>query len=452
MSNDAERDPLAQQLRDSLERHAAEASAGELLAERIIHAADQRSASSRDTRHPGWRTWALPLIAAGVVAGAVLTVVGVAGVANRHQTTSPPAGPASVSVVPTTSPAPTSPASPSPAPSGAQGLPGVKILDLTFVSDDEGWALASADCEDGSGRRCPALLHTSDATHWHSVASTPFNVPGANGCEYPCVANIRFANADVGYAFGANAFFMTTDAGMSWTRESGGALMLETLDQNVIRVTSSGSGCPSWCDVRVETSAIGSTTWTPAVLGATSGFGVQLSRGGGHNAYLLFLGHIAGGAPHATSVLYRSADDGRTWAKSPEPCPQTAEEIDSTAIAAGPEDRVSVLCTHRQGLDRWFVATSTDAGAHFTAQPGVVPQAAADGLLAGDPNSVLVAAGVAMARSTDGGQTWQTVTDVTGQVTFVGFESAKVARAITDNRLIWTTRDGGQTWTAAALG
>jgi photosystem II stability/assembly factor-like uncharacterized protein len=452
MSQDAERDLFAQQLRDSLKRHAAEASGGELLAERIIQAAGQRSASSGDARRRGWRTWALPLIAAGAVAGAVLAVVGVVGVENHHQTTSPPADPASVSVVPTTSPAQTSAVSPSPTPSGAPGLTGVKILDVTFVSDDEGWALASADCEDGSGRRCPALLNTSDAKDWHSVASTPFNVPGANGCEYPCVANIRFANPDVGYVFGANAFFMTTNAGMSWTAESGGAVMMETLDQNVIRVTSPGSGCPSWCDVRVETSAIGSTTWTPAELGATAGFGVQLSRGGGHNAYLLFPGHIAGGAPHATSVLYRSADDGRTWAKSPEPCPQTTEEIDSTAIGAGTEDRVSVLCTPRPGSDRWFVATSTDAGAHFTAQPGLVPQAAADGLLAGDPNSVLVAASAGMARSTDGGKTWQTVSDVTGHVTFVGFESAKVARAITDNRTIWTTRDGGQTWTAAGFG
>jgi photosystem II stability/assembly factor-like uncharacterized protein len=41
---------------------------------------------------------------------------------------------------------------------------------------------------------------------------------------------------------------------------------------------------------------------------------------------------------------------------------------------------------------------------------------------------------------------------VTSEVTFVGFESKQVGGAVTDNRIIWTTRDGGTTWTAARFG
>jgi photosystem II stability/assembly factor-like uncharacterized protein len=325
-------------------------------------------------------------------------------------------------------------------------LTGVKILDLTFA-EGAGWALASADCSNGSGR-CTALLHTNDGKNWQSIGPTPFNVPGVKDCAQPCVEHIRFANASTGYLFGPTAFLMTTDGGQTWHQQDGGAIALETLDNKVIRVMSSHTGCPSWCNVRVETSDIGSTTWTPAALpGTTPGFGVQLSRGG-HNAYLLFFGQPAGGSSVATSVLYRSTDDGRSWTASGEPCPQTSAEIDSTAIAGGGADRVSVLCMTRQAPNRWHVATSADAGAHFTPQPGRVPAATAE-QLTGDPATVLVAAGGGMARSADGGKTWQPVPDITGHVTWVGFESPTAGRAVTDGRVVWTTTDGGKSWTAA---
>jgi photosystem II stability/assembly factor-like uncharacterized protein len=58
-----------------------------------------------------------------------------------------------------------------------------------------------------------------------------------------------------------------------------------------------------------------------------------------------------------------------------------------------------------------------------------------------------------MARSTDGGLTWQKVTDVTGRISWVGFESQQVGRALSaDGTTIWTTRDGGATWRPAAIG
>jgi photosystem II stability/assembly factor-like uncharacterized protein len=447
MTDDFERDPLERDVRDSLARHAASAPPGDALAERIIQAASHEPAGGRQPRR-GWRTWALPLAAVGAVAAVVAAVI---GIESYHPTASGPAnsGSPAPSILqtpePTPSPSSSTTSAPSPTattPIGAPDLTGVKILDLTFAYN-EGWALASADCPAGT---CTALLRTTDGTNWQSVSVTPFNVPGiTKGCTYPCVSNIRFATADTGYVFGPHAFLMTTDGGKSWTPQPGGAIALETLSGNVIRVTSSHSGCPSWCDVQVETSAIGSTSWTPATLGTTPGFGVQLARGG-HNAYLLFLGHPTGGAEGSgKSVLYRSTDDGQTWQSVGEPCPQASGEVDSWAIAGGGDDVVSVLCANRQDQTHLYLAASSDAGASFTAKDAIIP--GTPELLAGDPMTVLVAAGSdGMARSTDGGKTWQSVPDVTGQVTWVGFESQKVGRAVTDNRVIWTTQDGGATW------
>jgi photosystem II stability/assembly factor-like uncharacterized protein len=333
-------------------------------------------------------------------------------------------------------------------------LHGVTVLDLTFVSENEGWALASADCTSGAGR-CSALFHVNGGK-WGSLPnSTPFNVTGVTGgCGYPCVTNIRFANPQVGYAFGPEAFLMTLDGGHHWARQDGGAIALESLDGNVIRVTaSSASGCPGPCNVAVETSSIGSTKWTRADLPSVSGTGISFSRGQPSNAYLLVTRSPAGGAADATSTLYRSTDDGASWQALGEPCPQTGDEVDSFAVSGSGTNRVSALCVSRQALQRIVVATSTDGGAHFVAQPGRI-QPKSSGVLTGDPATVLVIAGeTGLLRSGDGGRTWQHVAGVTGSIGFVGFESSTVGRAVsTDGTTIWTTRDAGETWQPVTFG
>jgi hypothetical protein len=456
-------DEFEREVRDSLARHAAEAPRGDMLAERIIAAADQSTAGAGAERRRSWRTWSLPLVAAGAVAGVVAAVI---GIQNYHPTAShsPAIGPPTPNVSILQTPLPSS-STPAPSPTSTTqpvtvgDLTNVKIIDLTFAYGD-GWALASADCIQEPGKVCTALLHTTDGTTWKSMGGEAFDVPGvSNGCadtSDTCVTNIRFAQADIGYAYGPSAFYMTTDGGQSWQPQSGGAIALETFHQNVIRVTaSSPSGCPGPCNLRVETADEGSTTWTTRLsLGTLDISGAQLARGA-DNAYLLLNRNPAGGAQNERSTLYRSTDDGASWQDmGKEPCPQNGSgEIDSTAIAAGGLDRVSVLCMTRQSPQQWQVATSTDTGIDFTAQPGVVPSDVAPILLAGDPTTVLLAAGNGLARSTDGGRTWHVVADVTGEIKFVGTESQTEGSAISgDGKTIWTTVDGGKTWTAATFG
>jgi photosystem II stability/assembly factor-like uncharacterized protein len=281
-----------------------------------------------------------------------------------------------------------------------------------------------------------------------------FNVPGVKACADPCVQSIRFANDQTGYAFGPDAFFMTEDGGRSWAEQSGGAIALETLDNNVIRITANPpSGCPGPCNITASTSAIGSDSWTKAFQAPDLGITTAVLARGGANAYLLLERNTAGGGD-ARSTLYRSADDGVTWSKSADPCVITdGGEIDSRAIAAGGDNRVTVLCATRQSPQRYNVAWSDDGGAGFGFKPGEIPAEVAPSLLTGDPDTVLVAAGNGMARSTDGGASWQLVEGVTGDIGWVGFESQTVGRAVSaDGSTIWTTRDGGATWRAASIG
>ena len=454
MTDDFERDPLARELRASLSRHAAEAPRGDALADHILRTVEQQPADVQERRTRSWRTWALPLAAVGAVAAVVGTVI---GIQSYRPTASAPAGSRPPSLLRTSAPSPSPLSSsattvgPSPAIAiGAPNLFGVKILDLSFANG-KGWALASANCSNGSGGKCTALLHTTDGTTWVTKSTTPFRVPGVKGgCTDRCVDQIRFATESTGYVYGPNAFLMTTDGGDHWKPQRGGAIALETLDNNVIRVTSRHPGCPSWCDVQVETSGIGSTSWKSSSLGTApvnAAEGVQLTRSG-KNAYLLLPAHVTGGAEAVNSAFYRSADDGGNWTASSDPCQPASQSVAAIATTAGGDGGVSALCAVRTGptakFSARFLAVSADAGAHFTARPDL-PQTA--DLLTGDPATGLIAAGIdGLQRSSDGGRTWHTVADVTGQVTWVGFETTTEARAVTNNQTIWTTEDGGKTW------
>src|SRR5262245_61270814 len=129
-------------------------------------------------------TWLLPAIAACLVflvAGA--TVGGIALV--RHLAETPPTAPSHVTSPPNPSgPVPsvnstgphnsaTTPQSSPTEPSGAVGpaggpVPaGFTVHDLTFVTDDEAWALGTAPC---SSRPCTSLVRTSDGgRHWVGI-------------------------------------------------------------------------------------------------------------------------------------------------------------------------------------------------------------------------------------------------------------------------------------------
>lgn len=460
LNHDPDRDPIADALRATLHQRAQQAPSGDMIAERIIHAADRASAGG--TRRRGWKSWGLPLVAAGAVAAVVAAVV---GIESYHSGAGRPVSEGGTRSLVSSTPAPTPASSSATVAFGAvptveshsasavhQTLQGVKVLDLTFTGANQGIALASADCLSGPGR-CTAMLQTTDGSSWHSVGGETFDVTGVDNCGDNCAQNIRFATSQIGYVYGPNVLYATTDGGKKWSQQKGGALALESLNENVIRVTSTGTGCPGWCNIGVQTAANGSATWTTVALPDSNVISDQtpvLSRGGS-DAYLLVSANPAGGASSATSTLFVSQNDGQSWSNVGEPCPQIGGEVDSSSVTAGATGQVSVLCTTRQQPGRSFVATSTDAGQHFSAAVGTVP-ATQTTLLTGDPATELVVAGTGLSRSTNGGTSWQVVPAITGAVSWVGFESSTVGRAVGDSgAVIWTTDNAGVTWTPVTV-
>jgi photosystem II stability/assembly factor-like uncharacterized protein len=262
----------------------------------------------------------------------------------------------------------------------------------------------------------------------------------------------------VGYAFGPSALFMTVDGGATWTKQFGGADALETLDNNVIRISDS-CGCAPGATYRVQTSDIGSTDWTSVSLPGVNpvGDGVSLTRTGS-NAYFEVYQNPAGGSSDAQSTLYSSTNDGKTWSNRGEPCPQTgnpsvAKEVDSSGLTSAPDGSVTVLCVPR-GVENAsaFTATSTDNGAIFQPSPGVsmggitaIGSASATVLLAAWTDNTQ------LFRSTDSGRTWHqvaTATKADAAVVFIGFETATVGRWVSNGgATVSTTTDAGLTWT-----
>jgi photosystem II stability/assembly factor-like uncharacterized protein len=448
-------------LRASLTEQARHAPAAAPLAERIIGEVDLL-APARERRRPRqWRTWTLPLVAAGSVAVVAAALVGVTHF--RHSAYhKPPAVPiSSVAPAPSaTAPAPRSTApNPPPATHSAPkqvSLTHFQAIDLTFVGPEHGWALGSADCLNGRSGSCAAMVRTTDGgTTWHAMKPPPANV-ALLVCDDPCIHHVRFATDQIGYAFGPSALFMTTDGGVNWQRDAGGADALETLDGNVIRVVDqAGGGCVPGCDYNVQTTSIGSATWRSADLPGTydhgSTTGVALVRTG-HRAFIEVFGHVAGGGQDATSLLYTSSDDGVSWTRHNEPCPPSPRgEVDSSAITAAADGSVAVLCMPRGAASPGFTAVSPDGSAPFRAGGRLPSDPTASGLLGAASQQVQLVLSDALYRTADGGQSWRLVSAVPlgrGEPIFVGFESASVGRVVTDaGRTIWTTRDAGQTWT-----
>jgi photosystem II stability/assembly factor-like uncharacterized protein len=356
---------------------------------------------------------------------------------------------------PTTVPDPTRTTAPAP---HAAGLSHFTVVDLTFVSLDDGWAIGTAECLSESASPsvppCIGMVHTTDGGRtWGSLLNPPANIPNGGACSDPCIQHIRFANEQIGYAYGPSAFFMTTDGGKGWQREPGGADALETLDGNVIRVAARHGCSPPGCVYGVQTAPIGSAGWHDVGLSATttgSSVRVALARTG-HRAFVEVFGHTSGGAQDATSLLYTSADDGASWTRRGEPCRQSGGEIDSTAITTAPDGSVTVLCTRRGARGTQFTSTSTDGGATFRAGGPLASGSSPGGLLGAASAQVQFVISDALYRTQDGGQTWRSVPAVSlgpGTAIFVGFESAAVGRVVTDSgRTVWTTRDAGLTWT-----
>lgn len=463
---------LSRLMRDGMLAEARGVSAAPEFTERVIGRALATGGSAGPGHRPPWRNWVLPAAAAALVAllvGSALIgtkLLHSAGPANQPTPTlsqpvlttppSQPTSPAPSSPVPS-SPAPSSPATGSGAagPAGGPVPAGFTGWDLTWVSNDLGWALGTAPC---GNPPCTSILRTRDGGRsWVGIpAPRAFLVP-TDTCNNTCdrISNLRFANQSVGYAYGPNAFYLTTDGGASWHKQAGGyAYGLEVVAGSVLRVSAQAAGCEPGCSFRLQRSAIGSDSWQDVPLPAGGRSARAQLAASGHTVVLVTRANPAGGAEDATSVLFASHDGGTNWQKLGEPCPRTGGgEVDSLQATVASDGSISLLCQPRLP-GRAFTMTSTD-GVHFVA--GAPPPGVDGGLGAASASDLVVVAQDRFYRSTDSGAHWTAVEPGPPGDTWIGFESATVGRVLGPRSNggpagTWTTTDGGRSWTFHSFG
>jgi hypothetical protein len=351
----------------------------------------------------------------------------------------------------------------------AAAMPGLaqsSLVDLSWISATDGWALAAQPCVSGT---CARLAHTTDGgLHWQALPDPPAQLQdGTVDCsEVTCVSAVQFASPTVGYLYGPS-LLMTSDGGQTWHAQPG--LQVETLSivgGQVYRVAYDQLGCPGPCQPTLQRAAIGSSAWLPLVsqLAPSDGDTAQIVSSGS-TLLLAMFGNPAQGVFDPT-VVYRSPDGGATWQQITGPCTGgaaggTSEDAYLTDLAGTNSGLLAGLCLPISGSGT-FVVTSSDGGQSWQTA-GVPPGVQALALLAAASPTTLAVATAATGGSgaftaqllvtTDAGGHWTIAATDTQQIpqggvpAWLGFETAQAGTWVSGPRSIWTTKDGGLHWT-----
>jgi hypothetical protein len=346
-------------------------------------------------------------------------------------------------------------------------LPGFKVLSMSFVSDTDGFALGTVAC--GSSQCDSLLTSTNGGATWSQLTAPTTAAPTAAAgtgnvvsCPsgQPCDAQVRFATPEIGYAYDPS-LEITTDGGTHWQPQSAGSVTsLEAADGTAVRVANASAGC-SGAQPQVSSAPVGTGSWQAEPAPAVSQMCPAVLYRQGERLVLAAYGNPAGGTP-ATAHIARSSDGGKTWTSGTDNCGGT--DGYASAVALAQPDVLVLLCQHQMPLSNGgyapaWVRVSDNGGASFGPDEQVPSlQSASAGtilsyqLAASSSGRVLVTesspTGSQALLTQNGGQSWSpTLSIPTGTVVLVGYEDTMTGRIAAGDQ-VWTTHDGGSTWTA----
>lgn len=340
----------------------------------------------------------------------------------------------------------------------------VSAINLSWINAHQGWALATTpSC---TGDRCVAVLGTRDGGRvWTELAHL-------RACSSECtsvgeeqLSVITFASPKLGYIYGGlgvSPLMMTTDGGRAWKAEAGrDTAALALAGSVVIRVSSSGLGCPGPCAWSIDEAPLASNRWTSVETPGTGNhYGAQLLVEG-TDVYALFPGSLAQGAGTQQASLYISEDGGAAWVERADPCGYTASmPDDAQEMSAAPNGVLAVLCEPRvdEGSG-YFLVVSTDAGLLFGSREPIpttwgqqLAATSSTKLFVG--NSDIAGQGTyvyRLIRSINGGETWTTVVKFRGPVgqtagAYLGFKGLSDGHWLAPGSTLWSTTNAGDSW------
>jgi photosystem II stability/assembly factor-like uncharacterized protein len=413
---------------------------------------------------PRQRTSSLPALLATLAA----VVVSLAACSSGHPSAT---GPTARSTTPTTTTAAPRSATSSTVAPASMTTP--RLTAIAFFDPSHGYGLF---VRQGPTTCTFQVGSTTDG----GAAFTSLTTLTASACGqgFP-VDFLAFDDHGDGFAYGSE-LFVTHDAGASWAQmpEPGPVLSVAALGSSIWMLVSGcplSAGQPAQCPLRLLESGDGGRTWTAADL--PNGAVVEndgevpgqpwLLRVSAEAAYVSSVPALAD--PTLVAPLWYTADGGVTWEARSVPC---GIGIWNIALSAAPDGTLFAVCSSQPGAGNQVksVLRSVDEGRTWATMLGCgntaagLPSCADNPLSAGylgeidavsDSTVFLVGDRSSLMVSRDAGASWTPVEPLIGddsggtsQVVFFDAADGVVLGEGPDAPTLWTTADGGTTWTS----
>jgi hypothetical protein len=422
----------------------------------------------RRARRRKYRRLAITAGAAAVIVAAAVTVPQVVNLRVVNPTTATGAARTSTAAPSASGTASTATRSVRPIAAAPAPVPGnFRPTSVTFIGTDTGWVIGQAGTPGHCATRyCTSIARTDDAGKTWAGVPAPVTGPAGGSTG---VSQVRFLNADNGWAFGPE-LFATHDGGQTWTRIATNGLRvtdLETVGGRAFALfascTGTGAAFAGQCtSYSLYSSPASADDWTP-VSPATSG----LTDGGQDGAAALVLTGTAGFLVAPGGILYSGPVDGSgPWQEvAGLPCLAGTAQPDGqpagALLGAVNASNLILACTSRAvpgGLQKKLIFTSANGGASWQ-QAGAAPGAGVATSVAGSPpGNLVLATNLGIDLLPAGSTTWQQAS-VSGPVPaggfgFVGMTTDTQGVAVpADPRAgaVWFTYDGGLTWVPSRI-
>jgi hypothetical protein len=325
---------------------------------------------------------------------------------------------------PGASPSPSASSSPSASPTPSASSPaagrttsprptsraGDRVLDVSFVSADEGWALTSR-----------GVVRSRDGgLTWAAVGAVP-----------PQVTHVRFASDRVGYSWGRGQLWLTVDGGSSW--RGGGLTHVDQLAVGAGAVWAITGPLPG---PRVWRSPVGSRTWTKLGIGPNRSATLDV------HGDLAYVTGQQGAGPIAPAIAVWSAAGGDPRDEKV-PCQLRRRVTPESPLGISTDGVVVVACVIQDGSrTRVRADVSGDEGRTWTPIPA--PPAEPTDLTATRRGVVSWATDLLVLHA----GRWRDVLRGGGYGGFisVGFVSDDFGVAVTKAGVLFLTYDGGSSW------
>lgn len=342
-----------------------------------------------------------------------------------------------------------------PGPAGGPVPTGFEPQSVTFVSDQNGWALGVAPCATGSKGTCTAVVRTRDGgSTWVGVPAPTVTV----GTGQSDIDEIRFADPSDGWVFGQGALASTHDGGTTWKPVAvpGGGYVasLAAGGGYVYALVIAGNGAQPEPASLYRTPA-GSDAWTQ--LGGTTVDNALSGLVLVHGSAAWMAVQASGGA-----TTFRALVSG-DWVARGLPC----QGPSGLAITALDDQNMAIVCNSgaAAGSEPKLVYLSQNGGASWSAAGSAPMGGDSLGVAMASPTTIVISAASGASwlyASFDGGHTWtDAVQDTNGGGSpweDLGFTDAQQGVAVeglvgiagASTRLLMT-HDGGHTWSPVSF-